>query len=160
MLRFLIIATFVVLGLSRPASALPDEWSEAAIQLADATGILSSRSCRDYERAEQAARVLSHLLHRASEKKHLDYAEGRKYRRKWVIPSIRATRRLSHSSNDCDAAREAVRVIVDTWDLPRDVRTANSSGAGPVAVPTDGSLPTGPMLGATRSDKLTDAASK
>lgn len=160
MLRLLIISAFVLLGLSRPATALSDEWSKAVIQLADATGILSSRSCRDGEQAEQAAQVLSHLLHHATQTKHLDYAMGRQYRREWIIPNIRATRGLSHSSRDCEAARQAVRDVIAQLDVPKGAFTASSAAAGPVGTSTDGSLPTSPMLGATRADKLTDDVSK
>lgn len=154
------ITAFVVLGLSRTAAALPDGWSKAVIQLADAAGILSSRSCRDSEQAEQAARVLSHLLRHATQTKHLDYAAGRQYRRNWVIPSIRTTRGLSHSSRDCQAARDSVRAIIDKWEVPREAATASASRTGPVGVPASGSLPATPILGAARSDKLTDAAAK
>ena len=160
MLRLLIITSVAWLGISKPAVALPDEWSKAVIQLADAAGILSSRSCRDAEQADRAAQVLSHLLHHASQTKLLDYAAGRRYRRNWVIPSIRATRRVSHSSRDCEAARSLVLSIIDTWEVPEDIRAASSAGTGPVGLPPDRALRPAPMLGATRSDKLTDDASK
>jgi hypothetical protein len=160
MLRFLIITSVVLFGLSRPAVALPEDWSKTVIQLADAAGILSSRSCRDAEQAEQAVQVLSHLLHHATQTKHLDYAAGRKYRRNWVIPTIRANRGMSHSSRDCEAARVMVRGVIDMWNVPQTVTTANASGNGAVITPVDGVLPANPMLGATRSDKLTDGASK
>jgi hypothetical protein len=160
MLRLLIISAFVTAGLSRPAAALPDEWSKAVMQLADATGILSSRSCRDGEAAELAVQTLSHLLHHATQTKHLDYASGRRYRRNWVIPNIRATRGHSHSSRDCEAARQTVRAVIDQWDLPPEAFTESSAAAGPVATSIDSSLPATPMLGATRSDKLTDGRSK
>lgn len=160
MSRFVAITALILFGLSRPASALPEDWSKAVTQLADAAGILSSRSCRDSEKAEQAAQVLSHLLHRAAQSKHLDYAAGRHYRRKWVIPTIQSTRGLSQSSRDCEIAREVVRGIMDKWAVPRDVRIANSSATRAVDTPTDGSLPTAPMIGATRSDRLADGATK
>lgn len=157
--RLLIIAMVALVGAVRPATALPDDWSRAVIQLADAAGILSSRSCRDGEYAGRAAQVLSHLLNQASQNKHLNYAEWREYRRNWVIPSIQATRGLSHSSSDCDAAREAVGAVIEAWKVPDDIATQSAS-ADPIGTPDDGSLPAGPILGAASSDKLRDATSR
>lgn len=157
--RLLIIAMVLLVGAVRPATALPDDWSRAVIQLADAAGILSSRSCRDGEHAGRAAQVLSHLLNQASQNKHLNYAEWREYRRNWVIPSIQATRGLSHSSRDCDTAREAISAVIDKWKVPDDIAT-QSAAAYSIGTPDDGSLPTGPILGAASSDKLRDPASR
>ena len=159
MLRLVIIILVVLGGAVRPATALPDEWSRAVIQLADAAGVLSSRSCRDGVHADRAAQVLSHLLNQASQNKHLNYAEWREYRRKWVIPSIQATRGLSHSSRDCDAARKAVGMVIVDWKVPEEIATRSAS-ADPVGTPDDGSLPAGPILGAASSDRLHDRASQ
>lgn len=159
MLRFLIMVLVVLAGAVRPAVALPDDWSRAVIQLADAAGILSSRSCRDGEHADRAAQVLSHLLNQASQNKHLNYEEWREYRRNRVIPSIQATRGLSHSSRDCDAAREAVSAAIAEWKVPDDIGT-RSAAAGPIGTPDDGTLPAGPILGASSTDRLRDGASK
>ncbi|MDG2284262.1 MAG: hypothetical protein P8N43_01860 [Alphaproteobacteria bacterium] len=160
MLRLFTIIALILLGVSRPAAALPDKIAGTVIQLADAVGVLSSRSCRDGERAEIATRVLSHLLHYAGQTKHLDYASGRKYRRKWVIPMIRAARGVSHSSRDCGTAKETVDAITKTWDVPLEFRSARSSGPRSAGLPADGTLPATPIIGATRSDTLSDKPSK
>lgn len=159
MLRILIIVMVVLGGIARPAVALPDDWSRAVIQLADAAGVLSSRSCRDGEHADRAAQVLSYLLNQASQNKHLNYSQWREYRRNWVIPSIQATRGLSHSSRDCETARQAVSALIVDWRVPDDVSTVSAS-ATPISGPNDGTLPTGPMLGAASSDTLRDNAAK
>lgn len=66
---------------------------------------------------------------------------------------------LSHSSRDCDTAREAISAVIDKWKVPDDIAT-QSAAAYSIGTPDDGSLPTGPILGAASSDKLRDPASR
>ncbi len=98
--------------------------------------------------------MLSYLLNRASHSKHLTYAEWREYRRNWVIPSIQETRGLIHSSSDCDAARQAVGLVIEEWAVPNQITGIRSAAAETVGTPNDGTLPSAPVLGATRSDTL------
>jgi hypothetical protein len=160
MIRLLIIVMVLTAGLVRPAAALPDEWTKAVIQLADAAGILSSRSCRDGESSDRAAQVLSYLLNQASQNKHLNYAEWREYSRNWVIPSIRATRGLTHSSRDCETARQIIGKVIAEWEVPSEIVLTGTTAAQTLDVQRDGTLPGAPMLGATKSDTLRDDTSK
>jgi len=143
----------ILLGAPGLAKAAPDDWSRLVLQLADAAGTLSSRSCRDGVAADRASRGVSAALRKVQGLKYLDFATARKFRSRKIVPTIRAQRRINHSARDCEASRKSVEALLEEWDLNVPVRTASSG-------PTDGGdralfgLATRPMLGASRTDTL------
>ncbi|MDA1311378.1 MAG: hypothetical protein O2985_17465 [Proteobacteria bacterium] len=154
MLRLHTIAVLIFLGLTPPAAAAPAGLFKMVMQLADAVGILSSRSCRNDEKAEFAAQALSYLLLHAERTKHMDYATGRRYRRDRVIPLMQTKRGLTHSSRDCSAAEATVVGIVQQWNLNPSVLTARATEARSAGEPSDSTAPAKSVIGAAQSDTL------
>ena len=120
--------------------AFTEDWSKAVTQTVDAAGILSSRSCRYSEKSKHAFSVLSYLLHRTAQSKHLGCPAGRHYHREWMIPTVRRTRASIPLSPGLGNRQGSGVRYHGKWAISNDIKTASSS--------------------ATRSDRLADGAMK
>lgn len=107
-----VLSVLVLLLLAWPRAAfadgLPNEIHKEVMQLAGATGVLSSSSCRDGEMADRAASLLARFLRDLSARKFVSSAEERRFRTSMVLPAIKAGRGVSYSSDDCSRARRLV----------------------------------------------------
>ncbi len=104
------LSGFLLVDLA-PAQAMPLEMRQEIFQLADAAGVLSSRSCRDSELADLAVITIARILNEAQRRKHLSTDQRNTYQTRSVVPKIRKVRQGLHTSLACRDAKRLVSEI-------------------------------------------------
>jgi hypothetical protein len=101
----LMLSCLLAVTSAAPAEAvLPTKKRTLVIRLAGAAGILSSLSCRNVNKADQAVEALKSVINELQAMRYIDFGSERRLRQSTIIPQIRRTRQKSNTRADCESA--------------------------------------------------------